>query len=89
MPWQVFVLAMTAIILCGMLFIIPVAGWTARRSLLPLIEAWAKERQLQDPGTGTEVAVVEERVSRLEARLEQVAEHTEFFKQLRDPPPGD
>jgi len=90
MGWMEFVIAMTAILIGGMIFVVPVVSFVLRRSLQPLIETWAKTKQEhQDEGAMEQIelrqAAHEERMLRIEGVLGRVIEDTEFLKALRDP----
>ena len=45
MGWMEFVLAMTGILVGGMIFVVPVVSFALRRTLQPLFESWAKTKQ--------------------------------------------
>ena len=82
----------TAIVFGSLMFLIPIAGITARFALKPIMEAIAKAREIQAGGTGRELSVLEQRVALLEQQyqhLEQDVKHitdvTEFEKRLTTP----
>lgn len=90
MSWMQFIIAMTAIILGGMIFVIPVLSIALRRSLQPLLETWAKTKQVtQDVHLIERVELrevaLEERITRIEKVLDRVVEEREFVQALRDP----
>lgn len=90
MGWMEFVIAMTAILIGGMIFVVPVVSFVLRRSLQPLIETWVKTKQEhQDAGAMEQIelrqAAHEERMLRIEGVLGRVIEDTEFLKALRNP----
>lgn len=83
---------LTAIILGSMMFLIPIAGLTARFALRPIMEAIAKGRELQMQGTdqSREVAILEQRVALLEQQLQgiesslhRIEDGISFERQLR------
>ena len=75
MSWMEFIIAMTAIILGGMIFVIPVLSIALRRSLQPLLETWAKTKDVHliERVELREVAL-EERITRIEKVLDRVVE---------------
>ena len=90
MSWMQFIIAMTAIILGGMIFVIPVLSIALRRSLQPLLETWAKTKQVtQDVHLIERVELrevaLEEMITRIEKVLDRVVEEREFVQALRDP----
>ena len=87
MPWQDFVIAMTAMIIGGTIFVVPVVAFTLRRSLQPLIETWAKAKEATvDPeAPRLRDAALEERLTDIETVLARLVEETEFHNKLRDP----
>ena len=90
MSWMQFIIAMTAIILGGMIFVIPVLSIALRRSLQPLLETCAKTKQVtQDVHLIERVELrevaLEERITRIEKVLDRVLEEREFVQALRDP----
>ncbi len=74
-----------------LMLMIPVAGFTARFALKPIVEAIAKYRELQGGSTG-ELRVLEQRVSLLEQQLQnvdtslqQLVEVKRFERELKAP----
>lgn len=82
----------TGIVFGSLMFLIPIAGITARFALKPIMEAIAKAREMQAGGTGRELAVLEQRVALLEQQYQQlessvkhISDVTEFEKRLTSP----
>lgn len=76
-----------AILIGGLIVLIPIAGLTARFAVKPLIEAISLAREGQ--GASRELAVLEQRVALLEQQQQQLdssvqrlAEKKEFDRQL-------
>ena len=59
-----------AIVLGGLIFLVPIAGLTLRFALKPALEAYASMRELN--GQGQEVRILEQRVALLEERLQGI-----------------
>jgi hypothetical protein len=88
----------TGIVFGSLMFLIPIAGITARFALKPIMEAIAKAREIQAGGAGRELAVMEQRVALLEQQYQQlensmkhITDVTEFEKRLsasREGPSG-
>ena len=79
----------TGIVFGSLMFLIPIAGITARFALKPIMEAIAKAREIQAGGTGRELGVLEQRVALLEQQYQQletsvkhIADVKEFEKRL-------
>lgn len=82
----------TGIVFGSLMFLIPIAGITARFALKPIMEAIAKAREIQAGGTGRELAVLEQRVALLEQQYQQlessvkhISDVKEFEKRLTGP----
>lgn len=83
------IIAVTAILIGGTIFIIPIAGLTARFAVKPLVEAWAKNRSdavgdmviVQLEGR---VSLLEEQVQSLERDNARLLEEAEFQLRLRE-----
>jgi hypothetical protein len=81
------------IVMGGLMFLIPIAGLTARFAIKPIMEALAKGREVGLGGTNRELAVLEQRVAlleqqhqALEASLERLGEVKEFDRMLSSGP---
>jgi hypothetical protein len=78
-------------IISGTLFLlIPVAGFTARFAIKPIVEALARHKESQ--GSNAEVRLLEQRVALLEQQLQSIetsvarlVEKKEFDRQLTGP----
>lgn len=77
------------IVFGSLMFLIPIAGFTARFALKPIVEALAKYRELQGGVTGREINVLEQRVAlleqqyqNLETSVSRMGELKEFDRQL-------
>jgi hypothetical protein len=84
------VIAVTAIVLGSLIFLIPIAGITARIALKPIMEALGKYRETQ--GDRQMQALLERRVSLMEEQLHSVdrslrelLEESEFRRELETP----
>ena len=73
---------LTAIILGSLMFLIPIAGITARFALKPIMEAirGARERQAD----AREIAVLEQRVALLEQQYQGIESTVERLSDARD-----
>ena len=79
-----------AIVMGSLMFLIPIAGFTARFAFKPIVEAMAKMRELQGAGpAGGDVRQLEQRVGAIEHQLEgidsslqRLIEAREFDRQL-------
>ncbi len=76
-----------------LMLMIPVAGFTARFALKPIVEAIARFREMQGGSSG-EIRVLEQRVALLEQQLQgvdtslqQLLEVRRFERELRAPEP--
>ena len=82
----------TGIVFGSLMFLIPIAGITARFALKPIMEAIAKAREMNAGGAGRELSVLEQRVALLEQQYQQletsvkhISDVTEFEKRLSGP----
>jgi hypothetical protein len=57
-----------AIIMGSLIFLIPIAGFTARFALKPIVEAFGRMREIQ-AGPSHELGILEQRVALLEQQL--------------------
>lgn len=78
---------LTAVVMGTLMFLIPIAGLTARFALKPIVEALARYREMQ--GGAAELRVLEQRVALLEQQYQNIegsvsrlGELKEFDKQL-------
>ena len=83
----VLLIPIIAIIMGGLIFLVPIAGWTARFALKPIVEAVARMREAQ--GATREVQILEQRVALLEQQVQllegsvdQIADKREFDRKL-------
>ncbi|HSL72106.1 MAG TPA: hypothetical protein VK864_17795 [Longimicrobiales bacterium] len=83
---------LSAVILGSLMFLIPIAGLTARFAIKPIMEAIAKGREATAAGTGRELSVLEQRVALLEQQyqsletsVERLSDMKEFDRQLAAP----
>lgn len=84
---------LTAIVLGSLMFLIPIAGLTARFALKPIMEALARNREASAGGTARELGVLEQRVAlleqqyqTLESNVDRIAEFRDFERRLSTPP---
>lgn len=80
---------LVAIVMGTLMFLIPIAGFTARFALKPIVEAMAKYREMQGGTAGRELNVLEQRVALLEQQysllendMQRIGELKEFDRQL-------
>lgn len=78
-----------AIVMGSLMFLIPIAGFTARFAMKPIVETLAKYRELQGGTAGREINVLEQRVALLEQQysilendFQRLSELKEFDRQL-------
>jgi len=81
--------ALVAVIMGTLMFLIPIAGVTARFALKPLVEAVATFLQGQETSEAMRmserrIALLEQNLDALEAELRRVREAGEFDAALRD-----
>jgi hypothetical protein len=81
------------ILMGGLMFLIPIAGLTARFAIKPIMEALAKGRESGLGGTNRELAVLEQRVALLEQQyqalegsVDRLGEVKEFDRMLSSGP---
>ena len=79
---------LVAIVMGTLMFLIPIAGFTARFAFKPIVEAMAKYREMQGGTTGRELNVLEQRVALLEQQysilendMQRCGELKEFDRQ--------
>lgn len=86
--------AVVAVVLGSLMFLIPIAGITARFALKPLVESMARffdSRAMEDAMAINErrVALLESQVESLEHTVDQLREAQSFDRELkRAPEPG-
>jgi len=85
------VVAMTAIVLGSLMFLIPIAGITARIALKPLTEALARYREMQGDKAAAElterrVSLLEEQLHSMDRSLRDLVEASEFNRELQSGP---
>ena len=88
--WELLI-PILGILMGGLMFLIPIAGLTARFAIKPIMEAIAKGRDAS--GTNRELAVLEQRVALLEQQyqsletsVERLGEVKEFERRLTTGP---
>lgn len=82
--------AIFGIVVGGLFVLIPVAGFTARFALKPIVEAIArmKENQVRNGDLGVleqRVSLIEQHLQGIETRVERLAEKREFDRQIAAP----
>jgi hypothetical protein len=75
---------LVAIVMGTLMFLIPIAGFTARFALKPIVEAMAKYREMQGGTTGRELNVLEQRVALLEQQHQQLEQTMQRIGELKD-----
>src|SRR5687767_598840 len=85
------VVAMTAIVLGSLMFLIPIAGITARIALKPLTEALARYREMQGDKAAAElterrVSLLEEQLHSMDRSLRDLVEASEVNRELQSGP---
>ena len=85
-----YIVGLTAVVMAGLAVLIPIAGFTARFALKPIVEAIAHVRGAEVSDRRT--AIMEQRVSLLEEQLHAVGrdhqrllEENDFRRQLELP----
>jgi DNA-binding transcriptional MerR regulator len=88
-PYEVLI-PIVAILIGGLVVLIPIAGITARFALKPIIEAISQLRS--GPGSDQRVAYLEQRLSLVEEQMhalerdnQRLLEESDFRKQLESP----
>lgn len=83
------IVPIVAIVLGSLMFLIPIAGLTARFAFKPIVESMARLRELQQGGSGADIRALDQRVSAIERQLEgidsslqRLIEAKEFDRQL-------
>ncbi len=85
------IVPVVAIVLGSLMFLIPIAGFTARFAFKPIVESMARLRESQATATpaGAEVRQLEQRVAAIEQQLEgmdsslqRLLDAREFDRQL-------
>lgn len=86
---------LVAVTLGCLMFLIPIAGLTARFALKPIVEAIARVREIQAGTGGRELNVLEQRVALLEQQYQtlessvtRIGELKDFDRQLTSGPGG-
>jgi hypothetical protein len=84
---------LVAVTLGCLIVLVPIAGITARFALKPIVEAFAKMRELQGGTAGRELNVLEQRVALLEQHyqllegsIQRIGELKDFDRQLQSGP---
>lgn len=81
-----------AILMGGLALLVPVAGFTARYALKPIVEAIARFREAQGGSPGElrileqRMALLEQQLQGIESNLQQLTEVKQFERQLQAPP---
>ena len=84
------VIAITAIVLGSLMFLIPIAGITARIALRPIMDALGKYREVQGDKQMQQllerrVALMEEQLHSMDRSLRELVEESEFRRELESP----
>jgi hypothetical protein len=85
------VIAMTAIVLGSLMFLIPIAGITARIALRPIMDALTKYREVQGDKQMQQllerrVSLMEEQMHSMDRSLRELAEASDFHRELQSGP---
>lgn len=75
---------LVAIVMGCLMFLIPIAGFTARFALKPIVEAMAKYREMQGGASGRELNVLEQRVALLEQQYQGLENSVSRIGELKD-----
>lgn len=75
---------LVAIVMGCLMFLIPIAGFTARFALKPIVEAMAKYREMQGGVSGRELNVLEQRVALLEQQYQGLENSVTRIGELKD-----
>jgi hypothetical protein len=83
------IIAMTAIVMGMLTFLIPITGLTARFALKPLMEALAKYRELQGQDQAQQLlerrmALLEEQLHGMDRSLRDLVDESEFRRELEN-----
>ena len=88
-----FLIPLVAIVMGSLMFLIPIAGLTARFAVKPILEAIRGARDGSSGAQARELAVLEQRVALLEAQyqglegsIERLSEVKDFERRLGVPP---
>ena len=87
MPWE-FLIPLVAVFMGCLIVLIPVAGITARFALKPIMDSWARFREMK--GTNDEtvlmrerrMALLEEHLHSIERSVDLLLEDAEFRRRL-------
>jgi flagellar biosynthesis/type III secretory pathway M-ring protein FliF/YscJ len=86
--WMEFAIAMTAILVGGMIFIIPMLALMVRFAIKPLADSWAATRSGADGQAVARIerrqVALEESVREMERTLARLAEGAEFERALQE-----
>lgn len=80
-----------AILVGGLALLVPIAGFTARYALKPIVEAIARFREAQGGPSGEirileqRMALLEQQLQGIESNLQQLTEVKQFERQLQAP----
>jgi hypothetical protein len=78
-----------AVLLAGIIVLVPILALTLRHALRPLVETWIQARHAQWEGRGLQldrrVAELEETVDQLRITCESLQEAQDFQRQLAEP----
>src|SRR5687768_18089373 len=90
-----FLIPMTAIVMGSLMLLIPIAAFSLRFAIKPVMEAIAKSREFSGGTSAREVSLLEQRVALLEQHYQslehdfaRVTEVKEFERRLSAPPGG-
>lgn len=75
---------LVAVVMGTLMFLIPIAGFTARFALKPIVEAMAKYRELQNGTSVREVNILEQRVALLEQQYSALENDMQRLGELKD-----
>ena len=75
---------LVAVVMGTLMFLIPIAGFTSRFALKPIVEAMAKYREMQGGTTGRELNVLEQRVALLEQQYSVLENDMQRLGELKD-----
>ena len=81
---------LAGVIVGGLALLIPIAGWTARFALKPVVEALAQYRTLQGRDDSLlllerRFALMEDQIQGMERTVRELAEEAEFRRRLEAP----
>src|SRR5262245_9009912 len=78
-----FLIPLVAIVMGSLMFLIPIAGLTARFAIKPVLEAIRGSRESSGPDK-RELAVLEQRVALLEAQYQGLENSVERLSEVKD-----